>query len=99
MYKRQPEGTRTILARDLDMQIVDENGMTNLQRLQNGKNAVDANGNPFEWHHVGQKNDGALAMLSRTEHDAKGLHFAQESEIERQAFNTEKVYILSLIHI
>lgn len=90
---KTPEGTRTILARDLDMQIVDENGMTNLQRLQNGKNAVDANGNPFEWHHVGQKNDGALAMLSRTEHDAKGLHFAQESEIERQTFNTEKVYI------
>lgn len=84
------QGMRTVLARDLDMARLDENGLTNLQRMEKGLNPIDENGIPFEYHHVGQKNDGALAMLSRSEHDAPGLHFNQESEIERNLFNSER---------
>lgn len=87
------EGTRTVLARDLDMKIVDNNGLTNRERMLKGMNPIDENGISFEYHHVGQKNDGALALLTRSEHDMPGLHFGQESEIERQAFNSERVSI------
>lgn len=90
---KTPEGTRTVLARELDMARLDENGLTNLQRMQKGLNPIDENGIPFEYHHVGQKNDGALALLSRSEHDMPGLHFNQESEIERSLFNSERAHI------
>ena len=87
---KTPEGTRRILARDLDMKITDKDGRTNLQRLEKGRNPVDENGISYEYHHVGQKNDGALALLSKYEHDMSGLHSKQMSEIERNAFNREK---------
>lgn len=87
------EGTRTVLARDLDMKIVDDNGLTNRERMLKGMNPIDENGISFEYHHVGQKNDGALALLTRSEHDMPGLHFGQESEIERRAFNSERASI------
>jgi hypothetical protein len=91
------QGKRTVLARDLDMNLVDENGLTNLERMKNGLNPLDEDGVPFEYHHVGQKNDGALAILSRKEHDSHGLHINQESEIERQTFNKERIQINSEI--
>lgn len=87
------EGTRRFLARDVDLAIVDENGLTNLERMRKGLNPLDENGIPLEYHHVGQKNDGALALLSRSEHDTPGLHYNQESEIERQLFNSERQHI------
>lgn len=87
---KTPTGTRRILARDLDMKIVDEEGRTNLQRMEKGQNPIDENGISYECHHVGQKNDGTLALLSKSEHDTPGLHSKQISEIERNAFNREK---------
>lgn len=90
---KTPQGTRKILAREVDMVRVDENGLTNIERMQKGLNPLDENGIAFEYHHVGQKNDGALALLSRSEHDTPGLHFAQDSEIERQLFNAERLEI------
>lgn len=85
-----PQGRRTVLARDLDLAMTDDDGHTNLWRMENGLAPRDANGHPYELHHIGQRNDGALAMLTREEHDSKGLHFTQESEIERDLFNTER---------
>lgn len=87
---KTPEGTRRILARDLDMKITDKDGRTNLQRMEKGLNPVDENGISYEYHHVGQKSDGTLALLSKYEHDMSGLHSKQMSEIERNAFNREK---------
>ena len=87
------DGTRTVLARDLDMKIVDNNGLTNRERMLDGLNPIDENGISLEYHHIGQKNDGALALLTRSEHDMPGLHFGQESEIERRAFNSERASI------
>lgn len=90
---KTPEGTRRILARELDMKRLDENGLTNWQRMEKGLNPIDENGIPYEYHHVGQKNDGTLALLTRAEHDTPGLHFNQESEIERNLFNSERSQI------
>lgn len=87
---KTPEGTRRVLARDLDMKIADKDGRTNLQRMEKGLNPIDENGVTYDYHHVGQKNDGTLALLSKHEHRMSGLHSKQMSEIERNAFNREK---------
>lgn len=87
---KTPEGIRRVLARDLDMKITDKDGRTNLQRMEKGLNPIDENGVTYDYHHVGQKNDGTLALLSKHEHRMSGLHSKQMSEIERNAFNREK---------
>ena len=87
---KTPQGTRRVLAREVDLMRVDESGLTNVERMQKGLNPLDENGVSFEYHHVGQKNDGALALLSRSEHDTPGLHYAQDSEIERRLFDSER---------
>ena len=49
----------------------------------------DNDGKPFELHHIGQRNNGSLAILTSTEHDAAALHgYVQQSEIDRGTFNT-----------
>ena len=87
---KTPEGIRRVLARDLDMKITDKDGRTNLQRMEKGLNPIDENGVTYDYNHVGQKNDGTLALLSKHEHRMSGLHSKQMSEIERNAFNREK---------
>lgn len=70
--------------------MTDADGCTNLYRMEHGRAPVDTNGHPYELHHVGQKNDGALAILTREEHDSQGLHLIQESEINRPTFDSER---------
>ena len=84
------KGTRNLLLRDIDLKQVDNNGLTNLERMQKGRPPVDTNGIPFELHHIGQENGEALALLTRAEHDLPGLHFNQESKIIRLDFEREK---------
>jgi len=65
------------LVRDIDWDFVDLDGFTNKQRvLEKGLSPVDSNGNSYQIHHVGQKDDSPLAILSYDEHKAyyKDLH-------------------------
>ena len=55
----------------------------------------DANGDPYELHHIGQQQDSPFAELTWAEHMGEGnntiLHKAgKESEIDRQVFDREK---------
>ena len=55
----------------------------------------DYNGDPYELHHIGQRQDSPLAELTWAEHMGDGnntiLHQAgKESEIDREAFEQEK---------
>ena len=55
----------------------------------------DRNGDPYELHHIGQRQDSPLAELTWAEHMGDGnntiLHQAgKESEIDREAFDQEK---------
>lgn len=85
-----------LIKTDIDLTRVDAKGRTNLERMQQGLAPQDSNGVSYELHHVGQKKDGTLAILSQTEHDNPAIHgFLEKTEAhaagtnwdaERQAF-------------
>lgn len=64
----------TALIRKIDLDFVDEDGLTNLQRMREGLAPLDPTGVPYELHHVGQKADSTLAILTRAEHRQGGNH-------------------------
>ena len=71
-------GGRAALVREIDLTYKAEtNGkmMTNLERMKDGKAALDPiTGKSLELHHIGQKVDSPLAILTEGEHDAPFLH-------------------------
>lgn len=85
-----------LIKNDIDLTRIDSKGRTNLQRMQQGLAPQDSNGISYELHHVGQKKDGTLAILSQSEHDNPAIHgFLERTEAhaagnnwdtERQAF-------------
>lgn len=78
---------KTALIRNIDLAIKDSKGRTNLERMKLGLAALDANGKPYELHHIGQEAEGALAILTQAEHDNAVLHgFKEISEINRPEF-------------
>lgn len=90
-------GNKTALIKtDIDLTRVDVKGRTNIERMKQGLAPQDSNGISYELHHVGQKKDGTLAILSQAEHDNPAIHgFLQKTEAhaagtkwdaERQAF-------------
>lgn len=89
---------KDVLMRNIDMSYVSElkNGtkITNYERLLKGELPIDPlTKQPYNFHHIGQKKDGALAVLTEEEHrkNSKILHIAgKESEIDRNVFATER---------
>ena len=65
---------KTALVRNIDLNFVDEMGRTNLARMQSGLAPLDPTGTPYELHHIGQKVDSTLAILTRSEHRMGGNH-------------------------
>ncbi len=59
---------KTALIRKIDLDAVDEWGMSNLDRMKNGLAPLDPSGKAYELHHVGQKVDSTLAILTKDEH-------------------------------
>lgn len=63
---------RTALVRKIDLNYVDEvTGKTNLQLMQEGYAPLDPSGKKYQLHHVGQKVDSPLAILTQEEHIGK----------------------------
>lgn len=88
-------GKPTLERRDINYDKVDEDGKTNLNRMQEGRAPLDKDGNPIELHHIGQKSDSPLAELKKEEHRGKEnntvLHDVNKrSEIDREKFNEER---------
>lgn len=72
-----------------------EDGRTNAQRVIDGLSPLDSTGKPYELHHIGQKNDSPLAILTSAQHKSNYsiLHSntgGSASKIDRNAFNKEK---------
>ena len=88
LQSRMINGQLALVRSDIDLSRVDEFGRSNLERMFNGKPPLDSTGKPFELHHIGQKNNGSLAILTSKEHDAAILHgYVEKTEIDRKAFN------------
>ena len=64
---------KTALLRKIDLNQVDEFGRTNIQRIAENLSPLDPNGVPYELHHIGQKVDSTLAILTRSEHRLGGM--------------------------
>lgn len=64
---------KTALIRKIDLDYVDSKGRTNLERMKRGLAAIDPNsGMSYELHHIGQKTDSTLAILTNAEHMQSG---------------------------
>ena len=79
------------LVRAIDLDYVDDFGRTNLQRMKEGLAAIDPDsGLPYELHHIGQKTDSTLAILTKAEHMQGGNNsiwheFGSASEVHNAA--------------
>lgn len=84
-------GKTALIKENIDLNLVDESGKTNLERMAEGYSPLDSSGHKYELHHIGQKNDATLAVLTREEHHNKALHsFKKISEIDRDAFQQQR---------
>lgn len=90
--KEKQNGESVSLQRgDIDPNMKDATGRTNVERVQSGLSPITNNGEIVELHHIGQKSDSPLAELTAKEHRGQGndtiLHDkTKESEIDRNAF-------------
>ncbi|MBQ9043037.1 MAG: hypothetical protein IJ111_15330 [Eggerthellaceae bacterium] len=87
---------RTALVRDIDLKYKSllpdgKTEVTNLERMARGYAPIDpATGKAYQLHHIGQKADGTLAVLTEAEHQGNSAilnTIGQESEIDRAAFD------------
>lgn len=89
---------RTALVQNIDLNYVstlpDGSEVTNLVRMQRGYAPLDpTTGKAYQLHHIGQKADGTLAILTESQHQGNSAMLnivGKESEIDRQAFNATR---------
>jgi hypothetical protein len=68
-----------------DRDQLDPEGRTNTQREQEGRAPLDRNGESIVLHHAGQKGEGPIIELTRSEHESIRVR-QQPSEIDRPEF-------------
>ncbi|MEA3497874.1 MAG: HNH/ENDO VII family nuclease [Campylobacterota bacterium] len=77
-----------------DSNLKDANGRTNLELMEKGRAPIDAHGEKYNLHHIGQKMDSPLAELQGGEHRIyhSTLHDTSldKSIIDRGAFDKER---------
>lgn len=87
---------RTALVQNIDLdyisQLPDGTEVTNLVRMQRGYAPLDpATGKAYQLHHIGQRADATLAVLTESQHQGNAAIlniFGKESEIVRSEFAT-----------
>ncbi len=101
-------GKKLLLPADADWDFKDPaTGLTNRELIANGHNPVDNNGISYEWHHVGQKTNSPLALLTKAQHHSDGndliLHHKTQSSVVHvgtdSAWQSEKRTVLSLLSL
>lgn len=87
------------LLRSFDLQHVGPDGRNNLARMKDGLAPLDLNDVPYELHHIGQKTDSPLAILTQQEHRGPGndaiLHdksLASEVEHGNEWLKTKRAF-------
>ena len=75
-------------------ELSDGTKVTNLERMQRGFAPIEpATGKAYELHHIGQKSDGTLAVLTRDQHRKNASILNQPgkaSEIDRSGFGNTR---------
>jgi hypothetical protein len=56
------------MVRTINWNYIDKDGFTNVQRVAKGLSPLDDTGVAYELHHIGQKIDSPLAILTKSEH-------------------------------
>ncbi len=84
------------LVQNVDVNLTDEFGRTNLKRMKQGLAALDKNGKSFELHHLMQKTDSTLAMLTKEQHMQGGNNslwhvIGKASEVHEKGNDWDKV--------
>lgn len=90
LCERTIDGRTCLVRDDIDWDAVDVDGRTNIERAEQGLAPIDAQGRPYELHHIGQKPDSPLAELTFEEHRGKNmsvLHDSEACEIDRNHYN------------
>lgn len=88
-------GKKCLIRSDIDMDQLDEDGISNRERMERGRPPLTKDGQEVELHHIGQKPDSPLAELTTQEHRGVGndtiLHDKnKESEIDRNEFAKDR---------
>ena len=93
--KTQMVDGKLALVREIDLDFISElkgKEVTNLVRMQDGYSPIEPlTGKEYDLHHVGQRQNGTLAILTKAEHQGNYgiLHIAgKKSEIDRVASNS-----------
>lgn len=89
---------KTALIQDIDLEYVSEladgTKLTNLERMLKGLAPLDpSTGKAYQLHHIGQKADGTLAILTEAQHQGNSAIlniFGKASQINRKAFATTR---------
>lgn len=89
---------KTALVQNIDLNYVsnlpDGTKVTNLVRMQKGYAPLDpVTGKAYQLHHIGQKADGTLAILTESQHQGNSAILnilGKESEINRNAFKVTR---------
>ncbi len=70
--------------REINWKLMDSYGRTNVERVAARLAPIDSTGMPYELHHIGQKADSPLAILTNAEHHSRDnysiLHYAEKGK-------------------
>ena len=95
LYPMKVNGNEALI-RNIDLNYKSDlagHEVTNLERMKLGYAPIDSGtGKPYELHHINQKNDGPLAILTRTEHEGNSSilnSIGKKTEIDREKFSKE----------
>ena len=88
-------GKKCLTRDDIDLDVKDEDGITNRERMERGRPPITKDGEEIELHHIGQKQNSPLAELTMDQHRGVGndtiLHDkTKETEIDRNEFGKER---------
>jgi hypothetical protein len=95
LQEAEIDGKKYLIRDDIDMDQLDEDGISNREKMERGRPPITKDGQEVELHHIGQKPDSPLAELTTQEHRGVGndtiLHDKnKESEIDRNEFAKER---------
>ncbi len=91
LVEYQFEDRTFLLPKDMNWDFVDPaTGLTNRQLVKLDLNPVDSHGIKYQLHHVGQKTNSPLALLTQDQHQMNSnvLHTQKVSEVRPKGDNT-----------